>query len=83
MFQWNDGEPGEACLSVNVWTPSADAKKRPVMFWIHGGGFTAGSSNEMAAYDGANLARRGDVVVVSVNHRLGPLGFLNLSEYGE
>jgi len=83
MWQWSDGEPNEDCLRINVWTPATDAGKRPVMFWIHGGQFINGNSNEMAAYDGENLSRRGDVVVVSINHRLGPLGFLNLSEYGE
>lgn len=83
MFQWDDGEPGEDCLRLNVWTPAPDSAKRPVMFWIHGGGFTTGSSNELATYDGENLARRGDVVVVSINHRLGPLGFLNLAEFGD
>jgi para-nitrobenzyl esterase len=83
MFQWTDGQPSEDCLRVNVWTPAADARKRPVMFWIHGGGFVNGHSNELATYDGENLARRGDVVVVSVNHRLGPLGFMNLSAYGD
>jgi para-nitrobenzyl esterase len=83
MFQWTDGNPSEECLNLNVWTPALDNKKRPVMFWIHGGGFVNGSSNEQACYDGENLSRRGDVVVVSVNHRLGPLGFMNLAEYGE
>ena len=83
MFQWTDGNPSEDCLCVNVWTPALDNKKRPVMFWIHGGGFVNGHSNELATYDGENLARRGDVVVVSVNHRLGPLGFMNLREYGD
>jgi para-nitrobenzyl esterase len=83
MFQWTDGNPSEDCLCVNVWTPALDNRKRPVMFWIHGGGFVNGHSNELAAYDGENLARRGDVVVVSVNHRLGPLGFMNLAEYGD
>jgi para-nitrobenzyl esterase len=83
MFQWDDGQPDEDCLRLNVWTPATDNKKRPVMFWIHGGGFTTGSSNEMAAYDGENLARRGDVIVVSLNHRLGALGFMNLLEYGD
>lgn len=83
MFQWDDGAPSEDCLRLNVWTPATDNTKRPVLFWIHGGGYTTGSSHELATYDGENLARRGNVVVVSVNHRLGPLGFLNLSEYGE
>jgi para-nitrobenzyl esterase len=79
MMRWDDGQPGEDCLRVNVWTPDPRSGRRPVMVWLHGGGFTAGSGQELPAYDGENLARRGDVVVVSVNHRLGPLGFLNLS----
>ena len=52
-------------------------------FWLHGGGFEAGSSAETPVYDGANLSRKGNVVVVSVNHRLGVLGHLDLSAYGE
>ena len=84
MFEWDDGHPSEDCLRVNVWTPSInDNKKRPVMMWIHGGGFTGGSNNELRMYDGESLARRGDVVMVSVNHRLGVLGFMNLIEHGE
>jgi para-nitrobenzyl esterase len=84
MFEWDDGQPGEDCLRVNVWTPGLnEAAKRPVMVWIHGGGFTSGSSNELRMYDGESLAHRGDVVVVSLNHRLGPLGYMNLLEYGE
>jgi para-nitrobenzyl esterase len=83
MFEWDDGQPGEDCLRVNIWTPSASsARKRPVLFWIHGGGYSAGSGQELKSYDGENLARRGDVVVVSVNHRLNSLGYLNLAEYG-
>jgi para-nitrobenzyl esterase len=83
MFEWDDGQPGEDCLRVNVWTPSInDNRKRPVLVWMHGGGFTSGSSNELRMYDGESLSRRGDVVVVSLNHRLGVLGFLNLMEYG-
>jgi len=84
MFEWDDGQPGEDCLRVNVWTPStADSTRRPVLVWIHGGGYTSGSSNELRMYDGESLARRGDVVVVSLNHRLGPLGYMNLLEYGD
>jgi para-nitrobenzyl esterase len=84
MFEWDDGQPGEDCLRVNVWTPGInDNRKRPVLFWIHGGGYSAGSGQELKSYDGENLARRGDVVVVSVNHRLNSLGYLNLAEYGE
>jgi para-nitrobenzyl esterase len=82
LFQWDDGQPGEDCLRANVWSPGLDGKKRPVMFWIHGGGFQAGSGQEQPAYNGENLARRGDVVVVSVNHRLGVLGYLNLAGFG-
>src|SRR5262245_35867436 len=84
MFEWDDGQPGEDCLRVNVWTPStSDAQKRPVLVWIHGGGYTSGSSNELRMYDGESLARHGNVVVVSLNHRLGPLGYMNLQDYGE
>ena len=83
LFCWDDGFAGEECLRANIWTPSFyDEKRRPVLFWIHGGGFVGGSSQEMLAYDGERLSRRGDVVVVSVNHRLGVLGFLNLEHYG-
>jgi len=83
LFSWDDGIPGENCLRVNVWTPGInDNKKRPVMVWLHGGGFQAGSGQELPSYDGESLSRRGDVVVVSVNHRLGVLGYLNLTEIG-
>ncbi|MBM6992885.1 MAG: carboxylesterase/lipase family protein [Prevotella sp.] len=82
--QWDDGYPGEDCLRVNVWTQGIhDGKHRPVMVWIHGGGFSTGSGQEQPAYDGASLVRKGDVVVVSLNHRLNVLGFLNLSSFGE
>lgn len=84
MFSWDDGIQGEDCLRVNVWTPGlGDGKKRPVMVWLHGGGFTAGSGQELLSYDGENLARRGDVVVVTLNHRLNVLGYLNLAGYGD
>ncbi len=84
MFQWQDSVEGEDCLRVNVWTPGInDNKKRPVMVWLHGGGFAAGSGHDTLMLDGENLARRGDVVVVSLNHRLNILGFLDLSKYGE
>lgn len=71
------------CQNLNIWTPGLDDKKRPVMIWLHGGGFEAGSSSVEDIYDGENLSRKGDVVVVSVNHRLNVLGFLDLSAYGE
>ncbi len=84
MFDWDDGRPSEDCLRVNVWTPgSAPARRRPVLVWIHGGGYSSGSSNELRMYDGESLSRRGDAVVVSLNHRLGVLGYLNLAEHGE
>ncbi len=74
----------EHCQYLNIWTPGIrDHKKRPVMVWLHGGGFTNGSSIEQVAYDGENLSRKGDVVVVSLNHRLNVLGYLDLSAYGE
>jgi len=83
MFSWDDGIPGEDCLRVNIWTPVNDNKKRPVMVWLHGGGFQAGSGQELKSYNGERLSRRGDVVVVSLNHRIGVLGHLNLAAYGE
>lgn len=83
MFEWEDGNANEDCLRINVWTPGADSRKRPVMVWLHGGGFSAGSSQELKAYDGESLAHRGDVVLVSLNHRLNALGHLNLAAYGE
>jgi para-nitrobenzyl esterase len=84
VFDHDWGYTSEDCLVLNVWSPGlAEGRKRPVMFWIHGGGFTAGSSQELPGYDGENLARSGDVVVVSINHRLNVLGFLDLSAYGE
>lgn len=83
IFQWNDSVEGEDCLRVNVWTPGInDNAKRPVMVWLHGGGFEAGSGNDLPAFDGHNLSQRGDVVVVTLNHRLNLLGFLDFSAYG-
>ena len=82
LFNWDDGQPGEDCLRVNIWSPGLDSSKRPVMFWLHGGGYTAGSGQELPSYDGESLARSGDVVVVSINHRLNVLGYLNLADYG-
>ena len=73
----------EDCLNLNVWTPGLDDHKRPVLVWLHGGGYEAGSSIEHIAYDGANMARLGDAVVVSVNHRLNILGYFDLSDFGE
>ena len=84
MFACDDGQPGEDCLRINIWTPQAGGNgRRPVMFWIHGGGYSAGSGQELKSYDGESLSRRGDVVVVSINHRLNVFGHLNLAEFGE
>ncbi len=79
-----DPDPGmsEDCLFLNVWTPGLDDRKRPVMVWLHGGGFTTGSGSSNA-YDGVRLADRGDVVVVTVNRRLNVFGYLYLDEYGD
>ena len=83
LLSLNDPQPmSENCLVLNVWTPAArDGGKRPVMFWCHGGAFTAGSGSS-DWYDGANLSRKGDAVVVTVNHRLGVLGYLHLGDLG-
>lgn len=75
----NEPAPSEDCLFLNVWTPANDNKKRPVMFYNHGGGFSTGSGGS-TAQDGANLARFFDVVVVQTNHRLGIMGYLYLDE---
>ena len=76
------GETGEDCLYLNVWTPSRDpAGRRPVMVWIHGGGNTVGAGSQPRV-NGEHLARIGDVVVVTVNYRLGALGFLHAPELG-
>ncbi len=84
LFQWNDSVEGEDCLRLNVWTPGIrDNRKRPVMVWLHGGGFAAGSGHDLPAFDGENLARRGDAVVVTLNHRLNLLGYMDLSAFGE
>jgi para-nitrobenzyl esterase len=76
-----DESTSEDCLVLNVWTPAVGAGKRPVMVWLHGGGFAVGSGSH-ASYDGAHLARRGDVVVVTINHRLNVFGYLYLGEIG-
>ena len=80
---WNYDDVSEDCLRINVFTPAInDGKKRPVMVWIHGGGFIAGNGIEHDGYNGENLARFGDFVFCSLNHRLGPLGFANLAGVG-
>ena len=75
-------DESEDCLALNVWTPGLrDNIKRPVMVWCHGGGFSSGSGSSPVT-EGASLARRGDVVVVTINHRLNVLGFTYLEEFG-
>ena len=71
----------EDCLMLNVWTPAVGAGKRPVMVWLHGGGYTSGSGG-FICYDGAELAGKHDVVVVTVNHRLSVFGYLYLAGLG-
>jgi para-nitrobenzyl esterase len=72
-------QQSEDCLYLNVWTPGLDRKRRPVMVWIHGGAFTIGAASQ-PLYDGSVLSRRGDAVIVTINYRLGPLGFLRLAD---
>jgi len=81
LQDWDDGWQSEDMLKLNIWTPSLIGK-RPVMFYIHGGGFSFGSSYELPSHEGAQMARHHDVVQVSVNHRLNILGFLDVSEIG-
>jgi para-nitrobenzyl esterase len=71
----------EDCLYLNIWSPGADDRKRPVMVWIHGGAFITGSGSS-AIYDGKAFAENGEVVVVTINYRLGALGFLHLDAIG-
>lgn len=75
------GNMNEDCLNLNIWSKGADEKKRPVMVWIHGGAFLSGSGSS-AWYDGSSFASTGDVVVVTINYRLGILGFLHLGDIG-
>jgi len=79
VYGIDEPQPGEDCLFLNVWTPANDNKKRPVMFYNHGGGFSTGSGGS-AGQDGANLARYFDVVVVETNHRLNIFGYLYLGD---
>jgi para-nitrobenzyl esterase len=80
---WNYDDVSEDCLRLNVFTPAVkDGRKRPVLFWIHGGGFSNGNAIEHDGYNGENLARLGDVVFCSINHRLGPLGYCDLAGVG-
>lgn len=83
-FQFNLEPVDEKnCLVLNIWTKGLDdKKKRPVFVWIHGGGFTSGSANDLPCYEGYSLAQKGDIVVVSVNHRLNLLGYIDLRGLG-
>jgi para-nitrobenzyl esterase len=84
LRSWKEGSKSmsEDCLVLNVWTRGLDdGRKRPVMVWLHGGGFGAGSGSNMVN-DGTHLCEQGDVVVISVNHRLNALGYLYLAELG-
>ena len=81
---WNYDDVSEDCLKLNVWTPVInDGKKRPVMVWLHGGGYANGNAIEQDGYHGENFSRKGDVVYVSINHRLGPLGYAHFGAAGE
>ena len=74
----------ENCQNLNIWTPSLNKEEKlPVVVWIHGGGFTWGSTVELKCYDGNNMAKHGNVVCVSINHRLNSLGYLDLSSFGD
>jgi para-nitrobenzyl esterase len=81
LQDWDDGYQSEDMLKLNIWTPSLTGN-RPVMFYIHGGGFSFGSSYELPSHEGAQMARHHDVVQVSANHRLNILGFFDVSEVG-
>ncbi len=83
-FQFNREPMDEKeCFVLNVWTKGInDGKKRPVWVWIHGGGFSSGSANQLPFFDGCSMAQKGDIVVVSINHRLNILGFLDLRSLG-
>jgi para-nitrobenzyl esterase len=80
IFALNRQEPmGEDCLNLNLFTPGLGSGNRAVMVWLHGGGFFGGSGNWLL-YDGTNLARQEEVVMVSVTHRLNLFGFLHLAD---
>jgi para-nitrobenzyl esterase len=84
LYRTGGWQRGEDCLRLNVWSPGPNpsGRKRPVMVFMHGGGYVGGSGNDLLSYDGENLARNHDVVVVTHNHRLNVFGFLNLAEIG-
>lgn len=79
---WNYDDVSEDCLKLNVWTPALDTQKRPVIVWLHGGGFVNGNAIEQDGYHGENISRMGNVVFCSINHRLGALGYTHLKAAG-
>ncbi len=79
---WNYDDVSEDCLKINVWTPAPDSQKRPVIVWLHGGGFVNGNAIEQDGYHGENLSRLGNVVFCSINHRLGAFGYSHLKAAG-
>jgi len=84
LFGYRFWPENEQCQYLNVWTREIKpGRKRPVMVWVHGGGIATGSSVEQISFEGANLCRDGDLVVVSFNHRLNILGYLDMSDFGE
>lgn len=79
--RWNFFGISEDCLNLNVWTPGIDdGKKRPVLVWLHGGSWVTGNSIEEDSYKGENISRYGDIVYVSINHRVGPFGLINFAD---
>jgi len=83
-FNYTFWPTNENCLNLNIWTQSiSKSAKKPVMVWLHGGGYMKSSAIEHQSYEGMNLSEYGDVVVVSINHRLNVLGYLSLDDYGE
>ena len=84
LFGYRFWPEDERCQYLNVWTRKPEpGRKRPVMVWVHGGGIATGSAVEQISFEGANLCRDGDLVVVSFNHRLNILGYLDMSDFGE
>ena len=81
-FEFKNEKSSEDCQVLNVWTPALDGRKRPVFVWIHGGGYASGSAIFLPAQEGRALAEKGDIVVVTVNHRLNILGYLDLTALG-
>ena len=81
-FEFKNEKSSEDCQVLNIWTPALDGKKRPVFVWFHGGGYASGSAIFLPAQEGRSLAEKGDIVVVTVNHRLNILGYIDLTALG-